>query len=50
MSLAQGELPCNDSDPFSSACPLDNWVVALVIVAGLSAAIYLRRKQKTFQS
>jgi len=50
IGRAQGELPCNDADPFNSACPLDTWVVALVIVAGLSAAVYLHRKQKASHS
>ncbi|QEC75353.1 hypothetical protein [Mucilaginibacter ginsenosidivorax] len=47
---AQGELPCNDADPFNSACPLDTWIMALVIIAGVYAAVYLHRKQKAFQS
>ena len=50
ISNAQGELPCNDADPFNSACPLDNWVVALVIATGLFTVMHLRRKQKSLRA
>jgi len=50
ISNAQGELPCNDSDPFSTACPLDSWVIAIVIAAGLFTVIHLHRKQKALRA
>lgn len=50
ISNAQGELPCNDADPFNSACPLDSWVVVLVIAAGIFTVIHLRLKQKSLRA
>jgi len=40
---AQG-LPCGGDDP-DATCPLDTWVVVLVIAASLFAAYTLYRKQ-----
>ena len=40
---AQG-LPCGGDDP-DATCPIDSWVVVLVIAASLFAAFTLYRKQ-----
>jgi len=45
---AQG-LPCGGSDP-DATCPLDTWVVALVVAASLFAAYTLYRKQSALGS
>jgi hypothetical protein len=50
VSNAQGDLPCNDADPFDIACPLDTWVIVLVAAAGLFTAIHLHRKQKSLRA
>ncbi|HVW13803.1 MAG TPA: hypothetical protein VHB54_08280 [Mucilaginibacter sp.] len=41
---AQG-LPCGGDDP-DATCPLDTWVIVLVIAASVFAAYRLFRKQK----
>jgi hypothetical protein len=41
---AQG-LPCGGDDP-DATCPLDTWVIVLVIAASAFAAYRLFRKQK----
>lgn len=44
------DLPCNDADPFENNCPLDTWVIALVVIAGIFAALHLHRKQKSLRA
>ena len=42
------ELECGDqTDPFNAPCPIDNWVIVLVIIAGFFTAIHLSRKKKS---
>jgi hypothetical protein len=41
---AQG-LPCNGDDP-DAVCPLDTWVITLVVAASVFAAFSLYRRQK----
>ena len=45
---AQG-LPCGGDDP-DATCPLDTWVIVLVIAASLFAAYTLYRRQTAFRS
>lgn len=45
---AQG-LPCGGDDP-DATCPLDTWVVVLVVAASLFAAYTLYRKQAALGS
>jgi len=40
--------PCDPDDP--SGCPLDTWVIALVIIAVIFTALHLQRKQKSLQA
>jgi LPXTG-motif cell wall-anchored protein len=48
LSFGQGELPCNDYDPYNSNCPIDSWVVVLGLIMAVGTAIHLyRRKKKT---
>jgi hypothetical protein len=45
--LAQGQddLPCGDQDnPFDTSCPLDTWVVILVIIFAILASYHLYSK------
>jgi len=47
ITFAQGDLPCDDSDPYSGgSCPLDTWVWVLAAVALVFGAAQLYRKQK----
>jgi hypothetical protein len=46
-AFAQNNLPCTDTDP-DATCPLDTWVIALVIIASAFAAYRLHRKQALF--
>ncbi|MBS1521062.1 MAG: hypothetical protein JST50_08705 [Bacteroidetes bacterium] len=39
-------LPCYGDDPDGN-CPLDTWVIALVVVASFFAAIRLYRRKKS---
>jgi hypothetical protein len=41
--------PCDDSDPIDAGpdCPLDTWVIVLVVIALIFATIHLYRKQKS---
>jgi hypothetical protein len=43
---AQISLPCAGDDP-DAGCPLDTWVIALVIAASSFAAIRLYRRKKS---
>ncbi|MFB9842357.1 hypothetical protein [Mucilaginibacter ginsenosidivorans] len=43
-AVAQTTVPCDDADPDAS-CPLDTWVIVLVVVASAFAAYSLYRKQ-----
>jgi hypothetical protein len=45
---AQG-LPCGGDDP-DATCPLDTWVVVLVVAASLFAAYTLYRRQAVVRS
>ena len=45
---AQG-LPCGGDDP-DATCPLDTWVIVLVIAASLFAAYTLYRRQAALRS
>jgi hypothetical protein len=45
---AQG-LPCGGDDP-DATCPLDTWVVVLVVAASLFAAYTLYRRQNALRS
>jgi hypothetical protein len=42
-----GPLPCNDGDPFSTPCPIDNWVWLLVLATLLAAGYQLFQKTKS---
>jgi preprotein translocase subunit SecG len=42
-----GGLPCDPDDP---TCPLDTWVIVLMIIAVVFTAIHLHRKQKSLQA
>lgn len=46
---AQIGLPCGGDDP-DATCPLDTWVVVLVVAASLFAAYTLYRRQATLRS
>jgi hypothetical protein len=48
ITFAQGEA-CEGTDPLDP-CPLDTWVIALVVIAGILATIHLHRKQKSLQA
>lgn len=51
MIVSAQESECGGvSDPFNEACPLDTWVVVLVIVAGVFTSIHLHRKQRSLRS
>ena len=43
-------LPGIDPDAVSNGCPLDTWVVALVVIAGLFFTYNLYKKQKMQQA
>jgi len=45
---AQG-LPCGGSDP-DATCPLDTWVIVLVVAASFFAAYTLYRRQSALRS
>jgi len=47
-AFAQTNLPCTDTDP-DATCPLDTWVIVLVIAASIFAAYTLYRKQSALQ-
>jgi hypothetical protein len=47
LLFAQGELPCGDGDPDGVTCPIDSWVVVLVIGTLIFAVLQLHNKQKT---
>jgi hypothetical protein len=40
-------LPCDPDDP---TCPLDTWVIVLVVIAAVFAAIHLYRQKKSLQA
>lgn len=42
------DLPCLDGDPYGT-CPLDSWVIAVVVIAGIFTAIHLHKKQRSAQ-
>jgi hypothetical protein len=44
--LAQGELPCNDADPYNTTCPIDSGVWILAVAVIVMTVIYLKRKQR----
>lgn len=43
-------IPCNGADPYDTDCPLDTWVIVLVVVAVIFAVTQLHRKQKSLQA
>ena len=43
-AVAQTTVPCDDADPDAN-CPLDTWIVVLVIMASAFAAYSLYRRQ-----
>jgi len=47
-AVAQDTLPCTDTDPDGN-CPLDTWVILLVIIASGFAAYGLYRRQNMLQ-
>jgi hypothetical protein len=46
---AQGGLPCGGTDP-DATCPLDTWVIVLVIISSAFAAFTLFRKKKSIRA
>ena len=40
--------PCDQNDPIG-ICPLDTWVIFLVLIALLFTVLHLRNKQKSLQ-
>jgi hypothetical protein len=42
---AQGGFPCGETDP-DATCPLDTWVIVLVVLASAFAAFTLFKKRK----
>jgi hypothetical protein len=50
LSKAQADQGCSGQDVYDGNCPLDTWVIVLVVIAGLFTAIYLHRKQKSLQA
>jgi hypothetical protein len=50
LLLAQG-VPCGeDHDPQDNDCPLDTWIILLVIITLIFTVIHLHRKQKSLQA
>jgi hypothetical protein len=48
ITYAQTATDCNDqNNPFDTPCPLDTWVIVLVIIAGVFACAHLYQKQKS---
>lgn len=45
-AYAQGDLPCDGGD-IDNPCPLDTWVMVLVVPAVLFAVFHLYRQQKS---
>jgi hypothetical protein len=42
------DLPCGDeNNPFDTPCPLDTWVLALVIIAAICTSFHLYGKAKS---
>ncbi|MDR6944762.1 hypothetical protein J2W55_004622 [Mucilaginibacter pocheonensis] len=37
--------PCDGSDPLDNNCPLDSWVIYMVILVLILTAIHLLKKQ-----
>lgn len=37
--------PCDGSDPLDNNCPLDSWVIYMVILVLILTAIHLHKKQ-----
>jgi hypothetical protein len=54
MAQSTGPQPCvGDPDDVGfdpNSCPLDTWVIVLVVVVGILATIHLHRKQKSLQA
>ncbi|MBB3054939.1 hypothetical protein [Mucilaginibacter gotjawali] len=44
--FAQPGEPCGGTDP-DATCPLDTWIIVLAVIAVISAAYHLHRKQKS---
>ncbi|WP_183560210.1 hypothetical protein [Mucilaginibacter sp. SP1R1] len=45
-----GDGLCDGEDGGPDGCPLDTWVIALVIIAFIFTILHLRRKQKSLQA
>jgi hypothetical protein len=45
-----GDPLCDGNNGGPDGCPLDTWVIALVIIAVIFTAIHLQRKQKSLQA
>ena len=41
--------PCDNDQGGPDGCPLDTWVIVLLIIAVIFTAIHLHRKQKSLQ-
>jgi hypothetical protein len=41
---------CDGNDGGPDGCPLDTWVIVLVIIAVIFTALHLQRKQKSLQA
>lgn len=52
LSFAQdtGPPPCNDSDPTTQDCPLDNWVWVLVALTIIAVTYQTLHKRKALNS
>jgi hypothetical protein len=45
-----GDGLCDGNDGGPDGCPLDTWVIILVIIAVIFTALHLHRKQKSLQA
>ncbi|WPU96582.1 hypothetical protein SNE25_13745 [Mucilaginibacter sabulilitoris] len=45
-----GDGLCDGNDGGPDGCPLDTWVIVLVVIAVIFTAIHLHRKQKSLQA
>ena len=41
---------CDGNEGGPDGCPLDTWVIVLVAIVGIFAAIHLHRKQRSLQA
>jgi hypothetical protein len=45
LLLADPGAPCDDSEPLDNNCPLDTWIIYIVILVLILTAIHLKKKQ-----